>query len=62
MYFSNYGLRKTCLDKCLKTPISENPSTNDMVSGPKHSLNQNGSTFARFGDPCKDNLIGKSVS
>ena len=33
MYFSNYGLRKTCLDKCLKTPISENPSTSDMVSG-----------------------------
>ena len=32
----NYGPRKTCLDKCLKAPVSENPLTGDMVSGPKH--------------------------
>ena len=36
MYFSNFGLRKTRLDKCLKSPVSENPSTSNMVNGPKH--------------------------
>ena len=25
MYLRNYGLRKTWLDKCLKSPVSENP-------------------------------------
>ena len=36
MYFRNYRPQKTCLDKCLKAPVSENPLTNDMVSGSKH--------------------------
>ena len=36
MYFRNYRPRKTCLDKCLKAPVSENPLTVDIVSGPKH--------------------------
>ena len=36
MYFPNYRPRKTCLDKCLKAPVSENPLTGDMVSVPKH--------------------------
>ena len=36
MYFRNYPARKTCLDKCLKAPVSENPLTGDMVSGSKH--------------------------
>ena len=36
MYFRNYRPRKTCLDKCLKAPVSENPLTGDMVSGEKH--------------------------
>ena len=34
--FPNYQPQKTCLDKCLKAPVSENPLTGDMVSGPKH--------------------------
>ena len=34
--FQNYRPRKTCLDKCLKAPVSENPLTGDMLSGPKH--------------------------
>ena len=44
MYFPNYGLRKACLDKCLKTPISEDPSTRgpfDIVNGPKHCAKLN---------------------
>ena len=36
MYFRNYRQRKTCLDKCLKAPVSEKPLTGDMVSGQKH--------------------------
>ena len=35
MYFRNYPPRKTCLDKCLKAPVSENPLTGAMVSGLK---------------------------
>ena len=37
MYFRNYGLRKKWLDKCLKSPASEDPSTSNMVNGPKLS-------------------------
>ena len=33
MFFSNYRLQKTWLDKCLKSPVSEDPSTSDMVNG-----------------------------
>ena len=35
MYFLTYGLRKTWLYKCLKIPVSEDPSTSNMVNGPK---------------------------
>ena len=34
MYFRNDRLRKTWLDKCLKSPVSEDPSTSDMVNDP----------------------------
>ena len=36
MYFPRYGLRNTWLGKCLKSPVSEDPSTSNMVNGPKH--------------------------
>ena len=36
MHFRNYGLRKTWLDKCLKSPVSEDPMKSNMVNGPKH--------------------------
>ena len=36
MYFGNYGLRKTFLDKCLKSLASEDSSTNNIVNGQKH--------------------------
>ena len=35
MYFRNYGLRKTWLDQCLKSPVSEDPSKSKMVNAPK---------------------------
>ena len=45
MYSSYYRLRMRCLDKCLKSPVSEDPSTRYMVIGPKHFLNLKTSTF-----------------
>ena len=48
MYFWTYGLRKTWLDKCLKSPFSDNPSTINMVNVPKHCWNLNDSTFTIF--------------
>ena len=48
MYFQNYGLRKSWLDKCLKMHVSENPSKSNIVNGPKHCSNLNHSTFAHL--------------
>ena len=36
MYFGNYRLRKTWLEKSIKSLVSEDPSIADMVNGPKH--------------------------
>ena len=55
MYFRNYGLRKTWLDKCLKSPLCEDPSKDNMVNGSKHSFNINGSTFFIFINNCLSN-------
>ena len=35
MYFRNYGLRKTCFNKCVKIPISGDTSASAMVNGNK---------------------------
>ena len=61
MRFSTDGLRKTQLDKSLKSPVSEEPLTSNMVNGPKHSWNLNDSSFTRFTDPCEGNSVGKSL-
>ena len=34
MYFRKYGVRKTWLAKCLRKPISGDPSTSSMVNVP----------------------------
>ena len=36
MFLENYRLQKMWLDKCLKSLVLEDPSTSDMVNGPKH--------------------------
>ena len=33
MYFGNYGLQKTCLNKYLKNPLSEDTSATSTVKG-----------------------------
>ena len=37
MYYRNYGLPKTWLDQCLKSPVSEDPTKSNMVKAPKHN-------------------------
>ena len=37
MYFGIYGFEKTLLDKCLKSRVSGDPSTSNMVNGIKQS-------------------------
>ena len=56
MYIRTYGLPESLLDKCLKGPVSEDPSTSNMVNGPKHCSKLNGSTFTIFIDPFERNL------
>ena len=36
MYFGKYRLQKTWLDHCVKSPVSEDSSTSNMVNRPKH--------------------------
>ena len=36
MDFSTYAFQKTWSDKCLKGPISEEPSTSNIVNAAKH--------------------------
>ena len=59
MYFRNYRPRKTCLDKCLKAPVLENPLTGDMVSGPKQLFNINHSDFIILSDHCEGNGVAR---
>ena len=61
MYFRNCGLRKRCLKKCLKNPVSEDPSTSNMVNGPKHCCNVEDGSFTIFIDHCEHNSVGKSL-
>ena len=48
MYFSNYGLPKAWLDKCLKLAISQYPWTSNMVNAPKHSSNLSNGSITYF--------------
>ena len=62
VYFWIYGLRKTWLDKCLKSPVSEDASTSNMVNGPKHCSKLADSTFTIFINPCEGNSGLKRLS
>ena len=45
MYFRNYELLKTRIDKCLESAVWEDHSTNNMINEPKHWFNLKNSTF-----------------
>ena len=36
MYFGSYEIPKLSLDKCLKSPVPEDPSNRNMVNVHKH--------------------------
>ena len=44
MYFRNDGLGNIWLDKYLKSPVSMDPLTGNMINEPKQCLNLNDST------------------
>ena len=48
MYFRNYGLPKTWLDQCLKSPVSEDPTKSNMVNAPKYCSNLRDTSFTIF--------------
>ena len=49
------------LDKCLKTPVLEDPPTSNMINRPKHICNLDDSTFKRLIDHCERYSVGKSI-
>ena len=51
----------TWLDKCLKSPVSEDSSKKNMVNGLKHCWNLHQSAFIIFIDYCHGNWVGKSL-
>ena len=61
MYFRNLGLRKPSLDKCLKSGVSEDPSTDNIADGLKHCCNLNDSTLTIFINHCEGNCVRKSL-
>ena len=61
MSFEKSRLRKKWLDKCLKSPISEDPYTENMASLSKHCCNLNGSTFTIFIKHFEGSCVGKSL-
>ena len=55
-------LRKTQLDKFLKFPVSEDPTTSNMVTGTKHCWNPLDSNFIIFIGQRERNWVGKKLS
>ena len=61
MYFRNCGLRKTWLDKCLKSLVSEDQLTGNVVNRSKHCFNLDESNLTIFIDHCEGNCVGKCL-
>ena len=53
---------KTWLDKCLKSPFSEDSYRRNLINVPKDCLNLYHSPFIIFTDQCQFNWVGKSLS
>ena len=62
MYFRNYGLPKTWLGQCLKSPVSGHPSKSNTPNAPKHCSNLKDSPFTIFIDHWEVNCPRKSLS
>ena len=55
MFFRNYALRKTWLDICDKSPVSEDPLLRNMVNWFKHCFDLENSTVTIFTDHLEGN-------
>ena len=55
MYFWIDELLETWLDKCLKSPVWKDPSTNNKVNVPKHCSKMDDNAFNMLIDPCGSN-------
>ena len=62
MYWQIYGLWMALLYKCLKCPVSEDPTASNLEKGPKHCWIMNDITFTVYSDQCEKNWVGKSLS
>ena len=62
IYFRNYDLRNTWLDKCLKSEVSEDRSRVDMPNGRKYCWILHAGTFVIFSHHTKENKVGKCLS
>ena len=61
MYFGNDGLRKRRFDKCLKSHISEDPSTSNTEEGPTHFSSVQDGRFIIFINHSEHNSVGKDL-
>ena len=61
MYVGNYGLPKTYLDQCLKSPVYKYPSKSNMVKASKHCSNLKDSPFTILIDHWEMNCPTKSL-
>ena len=61
MYLQMYPLQKTWLDKCPKSRVSQDASTDNITNGSQNSCNLNESTFTIFINNCGGNYVGKSL-
>ena len=59
MYFLTNKLQETCLDECLKSPVSEDSSRSYMVNGTKHCSKLSDNTFTIFIDPVEKCYVDK---
>ena len=57
MHFRNYRLQKAWFNNCLKSPLSEYPSTGNIANGLKHCWNVNDGTFTTFINHCEAILV-----
>ena len=61
MYFQNYGLQKTWLEKCLKNPVSKDPLTGNIANELKHCWNPHDSTIIRSINHCEGIYVRESL-
>ena len=59
--FPKLRLRKTSLYKCVKSPVSEDPSTDNMANGLKHCCNLNDITFTIFINHVEGICVGETL-